>query len=158
MEEGVKGEGGDGQGEHIVACTIVAGGTSTASTDNQRGLLPAINQAMQCRIFHLQQCPKMYLARRNCTLCCLDGRTLSTAGLQNNINCSLQYGIDVRPSYIDSINGRRAASCNQYFSNSIQEIKRRHGDGNCKPGSPWSWTDILSGIDASSQKVETNVC
>jgi hypothetical protein len=31
-EEGVRGEGGHGQGKHLVACTIVAGCTSTAST------------------------------------------------------------------------------------------------------------------------------
>ena len=93
MEEGVKGEGGDGQGdsEHIVACTIiVAGGTSTASTastDNQRGLLPAINQARKCRIIPLQQRPKTHLAchSRKCTLYSLDCWTLSTAGLQNKI-------------------------------------------------------------------------
>ena len=53
--------------------------------DNQRGLLPAINQTMKCRIFHLQQRPKTHLARRKCTLCCLDGRTLSAAGLHNKI-------------------------------------------------------------------------
>ena len=31
-EGGVRGEGGDGQGEHLVACTIVVGCKSTAST------------------------------------------------------------------------------------------------------------------------------
>jgi hypothetical protein len=31
-EGGVRGEGGDGQGEHLVACTIVAGCTSADST------------------------------------------------------------------------------------------------------------------------------
>ena len=83
--------------------------------------------------------------------------------LQDIINCRtteqdlLQDCIDVRLSCIDSINGLHAASYNQYFSNSIQEIKRWHSDGNCKPGSPWSWTDFLSEIDACSQKVETNL-
>jgi hypothetical protein len=59
---------------------------------------------------HLQQHPKTHLARRKCVLCCLDGRTLSTA--------------DVMPACIDNIDGWRAASYNQYFSNSIQKIKR----------------------------------
>jgi hypothetical protein len=27
-------------------------------------------------------------------------------------------------------------------------------DGNCKPGFPWSWTELLSEIDARSQKVK----
>jgi hypothetical protein len=47
-EGGVRGEGGDGQGEHLVACTIVAGCTSTAITaagrrDKQLLLTPAMS-------------------------------------------------------------------------------------------------------------------
>jgi hypothetical protein len=57
-EEGVRGEGGDGQGEHHVACTIVAGCTSTASTaagrrDEHVGMNLLLTPAMSADILIL---------------------------------------------------------------------------------------------------------
>jgi hypothetical protein len=77
-------------------------------------------------------------------------------GLQDNINGWAAF-MPGRHTSTESTIRALHQTINSLGSAFKKQFVDTEFDRNCKPGYTWSWTDFLSEIDASSQKVETSL-